>query len=134
MPSRPSRIRRALHASARAAAGVAALFAATLLAWALYIRLAEPGRKPGAAVQPLRSAAAPATGQLGGVPVSQLLEATLEVGAGVGDGHAPSDSSFAAISERSRCFWILPVAVIGSTGVSSSRSGSFCVATLCSRR
>lgn len=37
--------------------------------------------------------------------------------------------TFLATSARRRCFWTLPVAVIGKPLLISMRSGSFCVAT-----
>jgi non-specific serine/threonine protein kinase len=42
--------------------------------------------------------------------------------------------SFSLMSARRICFWTLPVAVMGRDDTISRRSGSFCVASFCSRR
>ena len=42
--------------------------------------------------------------------------------------------SFVLMSSRRMPFWTLPVAVMGRAGTISRRSGSFCVASFCSRR
>src|SRR6266508_1434320 len=78
--------------------------------------------------------------QVRGLGPGQLRQVLVQPGAqllaepglvrGVREIHQPS---FDWMSARRTCFWILPVAVIGNAGTISSRSGSFWVASLCSR-